>query len=552
MIKRSNRGLVIKILGLVILLIILVVAIYFLPYPYSQLWENKDNDASGTVADDVRYMFEINGIETPKDVLRQFENHPDLYKFNLDDDWVVMYAYPDPAPEIRWTGMVFIHHIPSVSEVVLDYDGNVIHEQIASADIKAGIESFLNDPTFIEDLQKQMAVIWKLNVPGEDVLGLVHLLQTPGVNVEYLGGRPQTLFDAQMYLIQVNDQEIRVYEFQDEAARKLVSDSISPDGYEFTQKDEGGKTTVIHIEYLGQPNFWVQKNMLVQYLGQDNEIIDAISSLLGEPITDHPVGQVDACNLSPYPDVFFPRQEPVEGPREVMDAENDGNLIYVNGCFRVESLWDESSFLPIWPPEFILEKGEVNLEVLDGNGNKVAMVGEGVFLDGGFGSESAIPDCIRQQLTSTCDGPFWFVGEHVRPSWRHDSNIFNLEEISSEDRSVFLLSPNLDVVKWITEVSKVTGKLVMDNSMRCPRVRSRNGDIDFLPVWPSDYSARISEGVFEILDESGDTIAREGDDVDLRGGPIPATFDPDHYHQLYDGLPEDCHGPYWIFFDHRK
>jgi hypothetical protein len=107
-------------------------------------------------------------------------------------------------------------------------------------------------------------------------------------------------------------------------------------------------------------------------------------------------------------------------------------------------------------------------------------------------------------------------------------------------------------VKWITEASKVTGKLVVDNSMHCPRVRSGNGDIDYLPVWPSGYSARISGGVVEIMDESGDVIAREGDDVDLRGGPIPATFDPDHYHELYDGLPEDCHGPYWIFFDLRK
>jgi hypothetical protein len=551
MIKRSNRGLVIKILGLVILLIILVVAIFFLPYPYSQLWETKDDEVSGSVADDVRYMFEINGIESPKDVLRQFENHPESYKFYLDDDWVVMYAYPDPGPEISWTGMVFIHHIPSVSEVVLDYDGNVIYEQIASEEVKGGLEGFLNDSALIEKLQNQMAVIWKLNVPGEDVLGFVHLLTTPGFNVVYLGGRPQTLFDAQMYLIQVNHQEIRVYEFQDEVARKEVSDSISPDGYEFT-KEEDGKTIVIHIAYLGQPNYWVSENMLVQYLGQDNRIIDGISSVIGDPITNYSVGEIETCNLSPYPNVFFPHQEPVEEPREVMDSENDGNFVYDNGCLRVESLWDDSSFLPIWPPDFILEKGDVNLEVLDGNGNKVALVGEGVFMDGWFGSESAIPDCIRQQLTSSCDGPFWIVGEHVRPNWRHDSNIFNLEVISSDDRSVFLISPNLAVEKWITEAPQVTGKLVVNESMRCPRVRSERGDLDYLPVWPSDYSARISEDVVEIMDGSGDVIAREGDDVDLRGGPIPATFDQDHYHQLYDGLPDDGHGPYWIFFEKMR
>jgi hypothetical protein len=271
-------------LGLVGLLIFLIAGVLLLPYPYSQLFSKERNLTPGSSTIDSRYMAEINGIETPKDMERQYNRHPEAFKFTINDEWVVMFAYPDP--QIRWIAMVFIHNIPSVSEFALDFEGNVIFEQVASPEFRVYVDGLLNDITFVEQLQNQMSEIWDLNDPGAEVLELVEWLKTTGIDVEYLGGRPQTFLDASMYQIRVNDQVLNVYEFEDEATRRKVSENISPDGYEFTETT-GEMTKVIHIEYLGRPNFWAKRELLVQYLGENQEIIDSLSLILGDPITNH-------------------------------------------------------------------------------------------------------------------------------------------------------------------------------------------------------------------------------------------------------------------------
>lgn len=272
-------------------LILMVLAVIFIPYPYSQFFEKPDLSSNSSNTIDARYISETNGIETPEDMQRQYKRHPDEHKFSIDDDLVVMFAYPDS--NIRWTGMVFIHHFPSVSEIALDYDGNRLHEQISSPEARLRLDDLLNDKAFVDNLQSQMSKIWDLNDPGADVLGLVDSMEATGNKIEFLGGRPQTLFDASMFLIRMNDQDIMVYEFDDEAARRNVSDNISPDGYEFTQQ-EGEVTTVIHIEYLGQPNFWAKDRLLVQYLGTDQAILEVLTTQLGTPVTTHNLGEQDA------------------------------------------------------------------------------------------------------------------------------------------------------------------------------------------------------------------------------------------------------------------
>lgn len=538
---KSKRSKWLLIFGLLTLLILAVLP--FIPYPYSQFFEKKASRTTGSTTIDTRYMSEVTGIETPKDMQRQYKRHSEEYKYSIDDDLAVMFAYPDP--NIRWTGMVFIHHFPSVSEVVLDYDGNVIFEQITSPLARARMDGLLNDIAFVQRLQNQMNEIWELDDPGEGVLGLVDSLQAAGFKVEFLGGRPQTLFDASMFLIRVNDKDISVYEFDHEAARRAISDNISPDGYEFTQQ-EGEKSIIIHIEYLDEPNFWTKKNLLVQYLGQDKIIIDSLSSALGDPITDHGVGETDICNLSPFPDLVFPRQEPVEGLREVMEAELVGSFVLDNGCLRVESLYNDDSYLPVWPPDFALEHEDDTLVIVDGNGNKVAQVGEEVYMGGGIGSESSLPDCVRQQLTSSCHGPFWIVGEGVRPNLRYDSDLINLEFFPFDNRSVILISKNPILDEWVAEQSVISGVLRLYHPQRCPRIQSESGHTDYLPIWPTAYSIQMTDGQVEILNGSGDVVAQEGAEVIFHGGPIPPGWDSKRNRQLYYNIPGDCFGPYWI------
>lgn len=233
---------------------------------------------------DSRYQSVINGIDTPKEMQRQYARHPAEYKFALDDDLVVLFAYPDER--IRWMGMVFIHHIPSLSEVALDFDGNEIYEQVTSPEVQVRFDAYLNDSAFIEELQNRMSQIWALGDPGDEVLSFVEALRSTGNPIEFLGGRPQTLFEASMFLVRIDGKDINLYEFPDEAARRSVSDHISADGYEFTQS-EGKNSIVIHIEYLEKPNFWAKDNLLVQYLGTDQAILELLTTHLGVPITTH-------------------------------------------------------------------------------------------------------------------------------------------------------------------------------------------------------------------------------------------------------------------------
>jgi TolB protein len=272
------------------LLALLVLVALLVPYPYSQFFEKTVSSITGSNTIAPRYMSEVNGIETPEDMRRQYDRHPAEYKFAIDDDLVVMFAYPDA--NIQWVGMVFIHHFPSVSEVILDYEGNKLHDQVSSPEAQLRMDDLLKDEAFFAECQIQMSGIWGLNDPGAEVVGLVDSLKATGNMVEFLGGRPQTLFEASMYLIRVNNEDIMVYEFDDETARGSVSDNISPDGYEFTQQ-EGDVTTVIHVEYLGQPNFWAKDRLLVQYLGTDQTILELLTTELGKSITTHNLGEQD-------------------------------------------------------------------------------------------------------------------------------------------------------------------------------------------------------------------------------------------------------------------
>lgn len=37
-------------------------------------------------------------------------------------------------------------------------------------------------------------------------------------------------------------------------------------------------------------------------------------------------------------------------------------------------------------------------------------------------------------------------------------------------------------------------------------------------IWPHGYAARVNEGTLELMDETGETVAREGDHIEVGGG----------------------------------
>jgi hypothetical protein len=85
------------------------------------------------------------------------------------------------------------------------------------------------------------------------------------------------------------------------------------------------------------------------------------------------------------------------------------------------------------------------------------------------------------------------------------------------------------------------GELVLEDG--CLRVK--NGHDNYLIVWPHGFSLSTEGGVIQVIDDTGQPIARVGDRVKIGGGEC---VKPCKHIAIYSTeLPSDrCSGPYWI------
>lgn len=113
---------------------------------------------------------------------------------------------------------------------------------------------------------------------GNEIGGYVELidsLRAAGATVEPAGEVDQPFFEVTGQLIRVNEADVQVFEFADEATRQAVSETIPPDPTSIG-------TTM--ITWVDQPNFWAKGRVIVLYIGQDADIINLLTSVLGDPI----------------------------------------------------------------------------------------------------------------------------------------------------------------------------------------------------------------------------------------------------------------------------
>ena len=252
------------------------------------------------------------------------------------------------------------------------------------------------------------------------------------------------------------------------------------------------------------------------------------------------------CDLSPIEGVIFPRQEPVDAPREVMEAELVGELVLQDGCLRIKSCPCVDSYTPVWPPEFNISLEDGGIVVVDGKGVIVGRVGEEIYMGGGTGSENALPGCVKETVAEKCGGPYWIVGEGVRLNLKYDSTLFNLDLLPVADRTAIFLQKDAILDNWIDEPGTITGALRFYIPDRCPRIQSESGIRDFLLIWPPGYTLQETDGSITILDTNDRVIVKQDEIVTLMGGPIPNQWENERYRVLRSELPGDCHGPYWI------
>ena len=93
-------------------------------------------------------------VFTPEEMQMRVDCHPAEFKIEVDEETAVLFAYPDPI--LDWVGPIFIIHIPTVSEAVLNVDGSMIYEDYKSQTGREAIERVLNSPPQMERILERV------------------------------------------------------------------------------------------------------------------------------------------------------------------------------------------------------------------------------------------------------------------------------------------------------------------------------------------------------------------------------------------------------------
>lgn len=102
-------------------------------------------------------------VFTAEEMRARVDCHPDDYKLEINDDTVVLFAFPDPIMD--WAGPVFVIHIPSVSEVVLNTDGSILFEDYKTSDGRRAIQDFLTNQELLTRVLERARKIEQKNAP---------------------------------------------------------------------------------------------------------------------------------------------------------------------------------------------------------------------------------------------------------------------------------------------------------------------------------------------------------------------------------------------------
>jgi hypothetical protein len=251
--------------------------------------------------------------------------------------------------------------------------------------------------------------------------------------------------------------------------------------------------------------------------------------------------------VNPDPSVHFPQLKMHSG--SVMAAILTGELVLKDGYLCIRDT------IIIWQPDYFLNNNNGTIEILDRDGKVVARVGEEVVMGGG-GIESLehVNRMLKEPLPPDCQGPFWLQGGGTRLSLNFSSDLFSLEVILFKDHDFYFMKKKPPLDKAAVLKREITGKFVAsygETLLRCPHIHveakpaENKGSVQYTTFWPADYQARVENGIFEIIDGSGNVVLRDGENVKIEGrvlsGGVLGTSG-----QLLEELPGGCFGPYLV------
>jgi len=181
------------------------------------------------------------------------ERWPAEHKIVVDDDMVIAVAYYDRNSAAVWAGQAFINHIPSVSQVLLDFDGKVKFTKINSEEARNRIDAVLEDEQLMATIRSMIDdYSWQI---GNEVKsrGSLSIFDLPSI---------QTAEDVRTLMnVWAIEHQIRV---DDEMVILLPSVGINP------RQSWVGTFTLFHIPTASR----------YTQIG-DTTVVDAVSDEIG-------------------------------------------------------------------------------------------------------------------------------------------------------------------------------------------------------------------------------------------------------------------------------
>lgn len=105
--------------------------------------------------------------------------------------------------------------------------------------------------------------------------------------------------------------------------------------------------------------------------------------------------------------VQFPQQEPTSQSDVQLTALLVGELVNEDGCLRVADSTSGTSFLIIWPADYVLHIANGEIGIKDSSGEVIARIGDTVSIGGGAFGERAEQIPEGENLPSDCAPPYW-------------------------------------------------------------------------------------------------------------------------------------------------
>ncbi len=231
----------------------------------------------------------------------------------------------------------------------------------------------------------------------------------------------------------------------------------------------------------------------------------------GESVGQNDIGDDEGPGEEANVVVMFPQHDAPLG------TDNGGHyfagqLALDEGCLRAEVPEDPngpaSSWLLVWPSAFTLDTEDGAVRIMNGNGQIAARVGYHIRLRRAAVSyQEATDQGLLRGMSEDCAGPFYLVGDEV--------TVFDPDNEPSELR---LSNPDLIFPRRRTVIATaraypealVIGELVLDGRY----LRLGGATI----MWPAGFTPHVDQGVVQVRNGAGRTIAKIGDRIAGGGG----------------------------------